>query len=86
MRWRQAAARTSCGLKAKFESLSVRKGYKKSVVALAHKMLRIIYAMLSKGQPYRDATINYDALMVQRNAPRWLKMLDKYGYLEAQHA
>ena len=36
----QAAARTRCALKAKFESLAIRKGHKKSVVALAHKMLR----------------------------------------------
>ncbi len=49
----QAAARTRCSLKAKFESLSARKGDKKSVVALAHKMLRIIHAMLSKNQPSR---------------------------------
>ena len=82
----QAAARTRCSLKAKFESLSARKGYKKSVVALAHKMLRIIYAMLSKNQPYRDASVNYEELMVERNAPRWLKMLGKYGYLAPQPA
>ena len=35
----QAAARTRCALKAKFEVLAIRKGHKKSIVALAHKML-----------------------------------------------
>ena len=44
-------------------------------------MLRIIDAMLSKNQPYRDASVNDEELMVERNAPRWLKMLGKYGYL-----
>jgi transposase len=44
----QAAARTRCALKAKFEALAIRKGHKKSIVALAHKMLRTIYAMLSQ--------------------------------------
>ena len=84
----QAAARTRCSLKVKFESLSARKGYKKSVVALAHKMLRIIYAMLSKNQPYRNASVNVndEELMVERNAPRWLKRLGKYGYLAHQPA
>ena len=53
---------------------------------MAHKMLRIIYAMLSKNQPYRDASVNYEELMVERNAPRWLKMLGKYGYLAPQPA
>lgn len=41
----QAAARSRCALKDKFTALSVRKGHKKSIVALAHKMLRIIHAM-----------------------------------------
>lgn len=77
----QAAARTRCALKDKFQSLSIRKGKKKSIVALAHKMLRIIYAMLSTGTPYQDKSVDYEALSVARNAPRWLKMLRKYGHL-----
>ena len=77
----QAAARTRCGLKAKFESLMIRKGYKKAIVALAHKMLRILYAMLSNGTHYQDSTIDYEALTVARNAPRWLKMLRKHGFI-----
>jgi transposase len=51
----QAAARTQCALKAKFDSLAIRKGRKKSVIALAHKMLRTIYAMLSSGTYYEDS-------------------------------
>ena len=78
----QAAARTRCALKDKFQSLSIRKGHKKSIVALAHKMLRIIYAMLASGTHYVDQSVDYEALSVARNAPRWMKMLRKYGYLE----
>lgn len=77
----QAAARTRCGLKAKFESLLIRKGYKKSIIALAHKLLRIIYAMLAKAAPYRDRAVDYEALGVARNAPRWIRMLIKHGHL-----
>lgn len=77
----QAAARTRCALKAKFESLAVRKGRKKSVIALAHKMLRIIYAMLAGGVPYQDRNVDYEALTVARNAPRWIKMLRKHGFI-----
>ncbi len=77
----QAAARTRCGLKAKFESLMVRKGYKKAIVALAHKMLRIVYAILRDRTHYQDSTIDYEALIVARNAPRWLKMLRKHGFI-----
>lgn len=80
----QAAARTRCGLKAKFESLMIRKGYKKAIVALAHKLLRIIYAMLRNRTHYQDSTIDYEALTVARNAPRWLKMLRKHGFITDQ--
>ena len=79
----QAAARTRCALKAKFESMSLRKGHKKSVIALAHKMLRITFAMLNIGQHYEDKSVDYEALSVARNAPRWIKMLHKHGYMSA---
>jgi transposase len=77
----QAAARTRCALKAKFDALAIRKGRKKSVIALAHKMLRTIYAMLSSGSHYEDKTVDYEALSVARNAPRWIKMLRKHGFI-----
>ncbi len=77
----QAASRSRCALKDKFAALSIRKGHKKSIVALAHKMLRIIFAMLKDNKPYRDLAVDYEALSVQKNAPRWLKMLKKYGFL-----
>ena len=77
----QAASRSRCSLKDKFAALSIRKGHKKSIVALAHKMLRIIFAMLKNNKPYHDHAVDYEALSVQRNAPRWLKMLKKHGFL-----
>lgn len=77
----QAAARTRCALKAKFESLAIRKGRKKSVVALAHKILRTIYAMLASGAYYQDKSVDYEALSVAKNAPRWIKMLTKHGFM-----
>lgn len=79
----QAASRTRCALKDKFSALSIRKGHKRSIVALAHKMLRTVYAMLSHSTPYQDRNVDYEALMVGRNAPRWLKMLAKHGYIAA---
>ena len=81
----QAAARTTSALKVKFEALNIRKGYKKSVVAIAHKMLRIIYAMLSQGVHYQDRSVDYEAQNVARNAPRWIRMLKKHGFI-AEHA
>ena len=46
-------------------------------------MLRTIYAMLSKKTHYVDKTVGYEALMVARNAPRWLQMLVKHGFVPA---
>ncbi|MGE0049705.1 MAG: IS110 family transposase [Acidithiobacillus sp.] len=76
-----AASRTQCALRSKFQSLVVRRGHKRSIIALAHKMLRIIYIMLSTGTYYRDADTDYEALSVQRNASRWIKKLIKFGFL-----
>lgn len=77
----QAASRSRCALKDKFAALNIRKGHKKSIVALAHKMLRIVFAVLKTNQPYLDRSVDYEALSVQKNAPRWLKMLKKHGFL-----
>jgi len=77
----QAASRSRCALKDKFAALSLRKGHKKSIVALAHKMLRIIFAVIKNKTPYHDRSVDYEALSVQRNAPRWIKMLIKHGYM-----
>jgi len=79
----QAAARSRCALKDKFAALSIRKGHKKSIVALAHKMLGIVFAVLKSNLPYRDRVVDYEALSVRRNAPRGMKLLIKHGFLEA---
>ena len=65
----------------KFQSLLVRRGYKRSIVAIAHKLLRTIYFMLSRGEYYRDSATDYEALSVQRNASRWIKNLVKFGFI-----
>lgn len=78
-----AAARTkSCSLSEKFKSMVVRRGFKRSIVALAHKMLRIIFCMLKGGEYYRDSATDYEALSVKRNASRWIKTLVKHGWIK----
>ncbi len=75
------AARTHhCQFQGYHKALTVRRGYKRATVATAHKLLRTLYRMLITGQPYQDPHTDYEALMVKRNAPRWVKMLQKYGY------
>ncbi len=47
---------------------------------------RTIYAMNSSGSHYQDKTVDYEALSVARNAPRWMKMLRKHGFIETPAA
>ena len=46
-----AARTTKCTLAAKYRSLMVRKSHKKAIIAIAHKMIRLILMMLSRRQP-----------------------------------
>ena len=57
----------------------VRKTHKKAIVAVAHKMIRLIYVLLSRGQPYIDQAIDYAAMSAKKNAPRWIKQLKTIG-------
>lgn len=77
-----AACRTRSALAEKFKSLLVGRGRKRAIFALAHKILKIVFVLISRGEYYRDATLDYEALTVSRNAPRWLRMLTKYGFVE----
>jgi len=78
-----AASRTRSVFQSKFQSLIVRRGHKRAIVALAHKLLRTIFFMLKRREHYRDSTTDYEALSVQRNAPRWIKALTRFGFIPA---
>ena len=68
----------------KRKSGKARKGNKRAIMALAHKMLRIIFFMIQRRDCYRDSQVDYEALMVERNAPRWIRILSQHGYLSQQ--
>ena len=76
-----AASRTTSVFKSKFQSLVVRRGYKRAIIAIGHKILRTIFFMLKRREHYRDCATDYEALSVQRNAPRWIKALIKFGFI-----
>jgi transposase len=75
-----AARRTSSAFRSQYQSLVGRIGHKKAIIALAHKMIRTIYILFTRRQAYRDPGIDYQAPVVDRNAPRWIQALKKYGY------
>ena len=78
-----AASRTRCGLQDKFKALLIRRGRKRAIFAIAHKLLKTVFLLIQRGDYYRDAQTDYEALSVQRNAPRWIKKLIQYGYIAA---
>jgi len=78
-----AASRTRSALAELFKSLLIRRGRKRAIFALAHKILKIVFVLISRGDYSRDATTDYEAMSVERNAPRWIRMLKKHGYLVA---
>lgn len=81
-----AASRTQSVFKSKFQALTVRRGHKRAIVAIGHKILRTIFFMIKRGQCYRDSAVDYEALSVQRNAPRWIKALVKFGFITPAQA
>jgi transposase len=76
-----AASRTTSVFKSKFQALLVRRGHKRSIIAIAHKLLRTIFFMLKRGQHYRDSATDYEAMSVKKNAPRWIKALTRFGFI-----
>lgn len=74
-----AARMTKSSLAAKYKALMVRKTHKKAIVAVAHKLIRIIYLLLTRDVPYHDPQIDYAAMSAKKNAPRWIKQLHQIG-------
>jgi transposase len=76
-----AAIRTTSQFKSRYHSLVIRRGTKKAIIAIGHHVLKTVFVLLSRQVPYHDSTVDYEALRVQRNAPRWIRELKKFGYL-----
>jgi transposase len=73
-----AASKTNCQFQQKYKSLMIRRGHKKAIVAVGHKLLRVIFSRLKVGEVYQDPKVNYEELVVKKNAARWVRMLNKY--------
>ena len=71
----QGASRAECYLRERFSKIKSRRGYKKAIIATAHKMLKIIYVILTKGVAYEDKTVDYETLIIKKNSARWLKKI-----------
>ena len=75
-----AARRTNSQFKGKYQGLVIRRGHKRAIVAVGHKILRVVYSLLKNGRAYIDPEIDYESIVVKRNAPRWILALKQFGY------
>lgn len=65
----------------KFRRLMPRLGYKRAIVAIAHKLLIAIYHLLRDNVPYRDLGEGYlDSLDQRRTTKRLVSHLQRLGY------
>jgi transposase len=76
-----SAIKTECQFKGFYKGLVIRRGHKRAIVAVGHKLLEVIFVILKKKEPYKDPKIDYQALVTKRNAPRWIQALKMCGYL-----
>lgn len=68
-------------LAALFRRLAQRRGKKRAILAVAHSLLRSVYFMLTRQQPYHDLGPDYfDQRDKQTKANRLLRQLHQLGY------
>ena len=78
-----AAVKTESQFQKKYKGLVIRRGHKRSIVAIGHKLIKTAYVVLKQKEPYNDKLVDYERLVVKRNAPRWIRKLKEYGYISA---
>ena len=76
------ASRTNgCFLQALFFRIARRRGEKKATVAVAHRILTIIWTMINQGTAYRERGGDcYDRLNPQRTARKLTRRLEQIGF------
>ncbi len=76
-----AALKKGSYLKDKFFRLKARRGHKRSAMAIAHKILIVVYHMLSTGASYKDLGEAYlDQLSRDRVTANLVRRLQRLGY------
>jgi transposase len=74
----QAGVKTNCALRDKFLTKVGKLRYKKAIIMIAHKMLKIMYCIISRGTVYEDSTVDYAALALKQYKARWMRQLSWY--------
>ncbi|MDR1041113.1 MAG: transposase [Deltaproteobacteria bacterium] len=72
-----AAAKTADHFASVFKGIKARRGYKRAVVAVAHRLLRTVYVLISRDDVYRDRAVDYESLAFKKRLPRWVEALKR---------
>ena len=77
-----AAARTqNCFFAALFARVAVKHGAKKAVVAVAHRLLKVVYYLMAEGGVYRERGGDYfDRRNATRTAKKLTRRLERIGF------
>lgn len=68
-------------MRAKYHSLVGRRGKKKALIAVGHKMLVMSYHILKNKIPYRELGVNYlDDRRKEKITKSYIKRLSNLGY------
>jgi hypothetical protein len=76
-----ATREKNCYFREKYYRLKARRGHKRAVVAVAHKILVAIYHMLSSDTPYRELGADYlERLEPERLKLNLVRRLERLGF------
>ena len=75
-----AIRRKDSALGRRYRRLAVRLGHKRAVVAIAHRLIELVYWVLSDQDPYREPTPAADPVRREAEAQRLKRKLGKLGY------
>ncbi len=77
----RSASRTKTYLGAQYRRLAARHGAKRAFVAVGHTILGIVYAVLTRGQPFQDlGATDFDRRDADHLTRRLTRRLETLGY------
>jgi transposase len=77
----KSARKTESQFRYLYQGLVIRRGHNRAILAIGRKLPEIAFVILSRKELYKDPKVDYEKLLLMRNAPRWMNKLMKYGYL-----
>lgn len=63
----------------KFQRLRVRRGAKKAIVAIAHKILKAVFYIIKEGQRYKELGESYFQQQKGKRLPKLIRQIEKLG-------